>query len=248
VLIGADGMKSAVRLRLIGQHPPRYAGYTAWRTVVESDRGGLNIVETWGRGRRFGIVPMSHGRIYWFATKNAPEGERDPEGNSRQTLSKLFRGWHEPIEALIEAATEGSILRNDIYDLTPLRRWVHNRVALLGDAAHAMTPNLGQGACQAIEDGAVLAACLSKSSTIDSALLEYQRRRVPRATQFMRRSRLLGSVAQCENPFLCWVRDSATRFTPKWAARRQLKSPAGLEILSPAERMLFECEADVGEH
>jgi len=180
VLIGADGMKSAVRSRLIGLHTPRYAGYTAWRTVVESDRSGLNIIETWGRGRRFGIVPMSRGRIYWFATKNTPEGERDPEGDSKQTLLKLFRGWHEPVEALIEAATEGSILRNDIYDLSPLRRWVDNRVALLGDAAHAMTPNLGQGACQAIEDGAVLAACLSKSSRIDSALLEYQRRRVPR--------------------------------------------------------------------
>jgi 2-polyprenyl-6-methoxyphenol hydroxylase-like FAD-dependent oxidoreductase len=249
VLVGADGVKSAVRTQLIGERPPRYAGYTAWRSVVESDHSrNLNIIETWGRGRRFGIVPMSCGRIYWFATNNAPEGERDPAGRSRQILSNLFRGWHEPIEALIESANEDSILRNDIYDLDPLQRWVHDRVALLGDAAHPMTPNLGQGACQAIEDAVVLAACLCKSERVDSALAEYQRRRVPRASQFVLRSRLLGSVAQCSNPVLCWMRDTATRLTPRWVAARQLKSPLGFDLLTPSERILFQNQLHDGAY
>ena len=241
VLVGADGVKSAVRTQLIGERPLRYAGYTAWRSVVESDHSrNLNIVETWGRGRRFGIVPMSRGRIYWFATNNAPEGERDLPGRSRQILSNLFRGWHEPIEALIEAANEDSILRNDIYDLGPLQRWVHNRVALLGDAAHPMTPNLGQGACQAIEDAVVLAAYLCRSERVDSALIEYQRRRLPRASQIVLRSRLFGLVAQCNNPVLCWMRDTTTRLTPSWVAARQLKSPLGFDMLTPSESRLFQ--------
>ena len=169
-LIGADGLRSVVRTHLFGNQPVRYSGYTAWRAVVEFD-GGHNqgIEETLGRGCRFGIVPMSRGRVYWFATKNAAEGERDPEGRTKDVLSGLFRGWHEPIEALIAATNEGAILRNDIDDMDPLPRWLQGRVALLGDAAHPMTPNLGQGACQAIEDSVVLAACLKKHANIESA-------------------------------------------------------------------------------
>ena len=240
VLIGADGLKSAIRAALLGDLRPRYAGYTAWRAVVDWDGvRTLDIVETWGCGRRFGMVPMSRGRIYWFATHNTPEGQRDPPGESREILSRLFRGWHDPIEALIAAAPESAILRNDIYDLDPLSQWVRDRVALLGDAAHPMTPNLGQGACQAIEDAAVLAACLHAHDNVAPALLEYQRRRVPRASQFVKRSRSLGIVAQCENPLLCWVRDTATRLTPQWVATRQLRSTLGGEILTPAESRLF---------
>lgn len=221
VLIGADGVNSAVRMQLIGERPLRYAGYTAWRSVVTSECSqSCEVIETWGRGRRFGIVPMTRGRIYWFATSNAPEGERDSAGGSKRTLSNLFRGWHKPIESLIEAAKEDSILRNDIYDLDPLPSWVQNRTALLGDSAHPMTPNLGQGAGQAIEDAVVLAACLRGNERVDSALMEYQRRRISRASQFVLRSRWLGSVSQCESPVLCWMRDTAVRLTPHWIAQR----------------------------
>ena len=168
LLIGADGLKSVVRTELFGEQQLLYAGYTAWRAVVASDcNRDVMMGETWGRGCRFGILPMSLGRVYWFATSNSPEGERDPEGKSRQTLSRLFLGWHKPIEALINTTNEGSILRNDIYDMNPIQRWVRGRVALLGDAAHPMTPNLGQGACQAIEDAVVLAACLRGSESIE---------------------------------------------------------------------------------
>lgn len=137
VLIGADGLWSVVRAQLFADDPPRYAGYTAWRTVVRLERPRMVTGETWGRGRRFGIMPMGDGRVYWYATTNAPEGERDSKGQAKQNLVGLFRGWHEPIEALLEASEESSILRNDIYDRNPLVRWSENRVTLLGDAAHA---------------------------------------------------------------------------------------------------------------
>ncbi len=175
---------------------------------------------------------MSRERVYWFATKNAVEGERDPPGQTRELLQRLFRNWHEPVQALIAASQEDSILRNDIYDIDPLPNFVQGRAGLLGDAAHAMTPNLGQGACQAMEDGILLAACLKKSSRVDSGLLEYERRRMPRTRQFVLRARRLGVIAQWENPALCWLRDTAMRATPKQIAARQMKLLLDFEILA----------------
>ncbi|HEY3824979.1 MAG TPA: FAD-dependent monooxygenase [Bryobacteraceae bacterium] len=239
-LIAADGLKSSIRAQIFGRSEARYAGYTAWRAVVPFAGGPhLSLSETWGRGRRFGIVPMSAGRVYWFATQNAPEGQKDPVGGARQKLMQLFRGWHQPIEALIDATREESILRNDIYDIDPLPHFVQGKVALLGDAAHAMTPNLGQGACQAMEDAVVLAACLKKVGKIEPALAEYERRRVPRTREVLLRSRRLGVVAQWENPALCWLRDSVMRMTPSGAAARQMKALLDVEILTSPERAHF---------
>src|SRR5262249_30626332 len=109
-LIAADGLRSVVRTQLFGNPAPQYAGYTAWRTVVNVANPEPMVSETWGRGCRFGIVPMARGRVYWFATRNAPEGQRDPSMGMKATLAQLFRGWHRPIEALIAASTEESIL------------------------------------------------------------------------------------------------------------------------------------------
>jgi 2-polyprenyl-6-methoxyphenol hydroxylase-like FAD-dependent oxidoreductase len=102
-----------------------------------------------------------------------------------------------------------------------------------------MTPNLGQGACQAIEDAVVLGACLKENGRVESALLEYERQRMERTRQFVLRSRWLGVIAQGENAILCWVRDTAMRATPKQIATRQVKSMLGFEILSSSERALF---------
>ncbi len=240
-LIGADGLRSAVRTQLFGDQPVRYSGYTAWRAVVEFDGEHHHaITETWGPGRRFGIVPMNRGRVYWFATNNAPEGERDPEGRTKDVLLRLFRGWHKPIEALIAAANESAILRNDIYDMDPLPRWGQGRVVLLGDAAHPMTPNLGQGACQAIEDSIVLGVCLKKHANIESALIEYQSRRIPRTRKFVTRSRWLGVIGQMENPLLCWLRNSAVRATRKRMAAQQANSLLNLDLLTASEHAMFQ--------
>ena len=229
-----------VRAHIFPKPVVRYAGYTAWRAVVNFAEGkNLILGETWGRGRRFGIVPMAGGRVYWFATKNSPPEQRDPAGRTKEVLTELFRGWHEPIDALIAAAREDLILRNDIYDITPLPRFVQAKAALLGDAAHAMTPNLGQGACQAIEDAVVLAACLTKAECVEPALLEYERRRMPRTEQILVQSRRFGAVAQLQNPALCWLRDSFMRMIPKGAASKQTRSLLEAEILTRAERELL---------
>lgn len=220
VLIGADGLHSIVRSQLHGPRPPRYAGYTAWRSVVSFDTSRVRASESWGFGARFGMVPMSGNRVYWFATENTPEGGRQPDEKAH--LQRLFRAWHEPIEALIEATPRSAILRNDIYDRPVLRRWGAGRVTLLGDAAHPMTPNLGQGACQALEDAVVLARCLQRDHDPVAALRVYEGQRIPRANTIVNRSRRVGAVAQWRHPLAVSLRNALVSRVPPEAQARQL--------------------------
>ncbi len=205
LLIGADGLHSIVRAQLHGKQKPSYAGYTAWRSVVNFAPEQLLPGETWGAGVRFGQVPISGKRAYWFAAKNALEGARSPDGEQAELL-RIFRGWHAPIEALIEASAESAILRNDIYDRPPLRHWGENRVTLLGDAAHPMTPNLGQGACQALEDAVVLARFLREANDIAAALRAYEAQRIPRTSSIVTQSRRVGAIGQWQHPVAVQLR------------------------------------------
>ena len=232
LLLGADGIHSSVRARLFGRSAPRYAGYTAWRGVADAGNGllpeevGLNL---WGRGSEFGLAGIGGGRFYWFVTRNAPEGEaEDAQGRKREVLD-LLGGWYEPARAAVEATAASKILRNDIYDRDPLERWGAGRVTLLGDAAHPMTPNLGQGACQAIEDAVVLGGCLRKGGEVVSSLRLYEARRIPRTADVVRRSRLAGRLLQLENPLLCRLRDAVARRTSARAQLRRLGSVARYE-------------------
>jgi 2-polyprenyl-6-methoxyphenol hydroxylase-like FAD-dependent oxidoreductase len=239
LLVGADGLHSTVRTRLFGPEKPRYAGYTAWRAVVEPGRELLPWVlpwgtgfESWGRGARFGCVHIGGGSVYWFATRNAPEGEKDrqlggPSG-PKAALAGLFGGWHHPVPELIAETEEREIRRDDLYDREPLPgSWGEGRVTLLGDAAHPTTPNLGQGACQAIEDAVVLARCLEQvqhaSDDVPSALRRYEGLRAERTAWIVRRSRALGRIGQIENPLLCLLRDAVLKATPARVQLRQLE-------------------------
>jgi 2-polyprenyl-6-methoxyphenol hydroxylase-like FAD-dependent oxidoreductase len=226
-LIGADGIRSIVRARLWGDPRPRYAGYTAWRAVVPFDHDHLPAGESWGCGRRFGIVPMSQDRVYWFATENAPEGTPAVTHSRKRHLAELFAGWHAPIPELIAATDEAAILHHDLYDLRPLRRWTRGRATLLGDAAHAMTPNLGQGACQAIEDAVVLGRCFADSSDPLIALRRYEERRRRRANAIARQSRWIGRIGQLERPLLCRLRDELFRRLSDRARMRQFDGLLG---------------------
>jgi len=115
---------------------------------------------------------------------------------------------------LIERTPAAAIVRTDISDRRPVSRWHEQRVVLLGDAAHPMTPNLGQGAGQAIEDAAVLDRCLATTDTIDAALRRYETLRVTRANSIVRGSRTLGAVGQLQHPIAVWMRNTVLRLTP----------------------------------
>ncbi|RDI49768.1 FAD-dependent monooxygenase [Nocardia mexicana] len=221
LVVGADGLRSRVRHAVWPQaRGPRYAGYTTWRMVTHPVPPLRSGGETWGRGRRFGIVPLSDGRVYLYGTVNAPEGARGPDGEWGE-VRRHFGTWHDPIPALLDAVDPEAVLRHDIYDLPDLPAFVHGRVALLGDAAHAMTPNVGQGANQALEDAVALAALLDRHP-IEAALATYDRLRRPHTQAIVRRSRRVGAVAQWSWRPATMLRDTVVRRTPGKAGLRSL--------------------------
>jgi 2-polyprenyl-6-methoxyphenol hydroxylase-like FAD-dependent oxidoreductase len=177
------------------------------------DLGGAGG-ESWGRGQRFGYAPLADGRVYCFAVSNAPEGV---DGGSIEQLRHLFAGWHEPIPSLLAAVDGAGLMYHDLYDLPPLPTYVRGRVVLVGDAAHAMTPNLGQGACQALEDAVELGDCLARDD-----LAAYDGRRRARTRMITQRSARIGRVAQLQSPVAVMLRDAALRLSPSSALPRSL--------------------------
>lgn len=218
LVVAADGLHSAVRTKLFPSHPgPVHTGVTSWRIVVPHPGGTLMPSETWGGGLIFGTAVLGDGRVYAYATAPAPAGTAAAsDGDERAEMLRLFEGWHEPIPSLIAAATE--VVRTDIRCLDePLPRFHAGRVALLGDAAHAMTPNLGQGACQALEDALILARHAGD-------LPGYTAARLPRTTEVARASRRVGRVAGIGNPVAELLRNTAMalagRFGPDTVLRQ----------------------------
>ncbi|MCB9735109.1 MAG: FAD-dependent monooxygenase [Deltaproteobacteria bacterium] len=226
VLIGADGLHSVVRAALRGPESPRYAGYTVWRGLARGPGLAVDALrEHWGRGKRFGLVPLEDELVYWFAAANAPAGQVD-EPDTATALRRVFAGWPRPVLDAIERTAPGEVARLDCTDRPPIRDWGRGRVTLLGDAAHPMTPNLGQGACQALEDAAALSLCLAApeaEAAPESALRAYERFRAPRARSFVARSWRFGKLGQRENRVVCALRDFALAHTPRGAMARAMK-------------------------
>ncbi|MGW2017884.1 FAD-dependent monooxygenase [Streptomyces sp. NPDC001927] len=230
LVIGADGLRSAVREALWPDAPaPRYAGYTAWRMVTEPlAEPPAEGAATWGRGERFGYTALPGGRMYCFATASLPPGTGTAAGSTEHAeLLRRFGSWPDPIPALLAAVPADAVLRHDLYELPPLPSFVRGRVALLGDAAHAMTPNLGQGACQALEDAVTLAACLDGTPDVTAALRSYDRLRRPRTQAVARRSARLGAIGQLAWPPAVFLRDVAARLTPERATLRSMTPVLG---------------------
>lgn len=214
VLIGADGIHSVVRQSLFGIRKPRYAGYFAWRGIAGGvsdllpDGQALFVV---GKGIQAGCFHCGSDRIYWFITCNAPEHARPGQRGNKAEILRLLELWQTPVAKFVTGTEEHAILRNDIIDSPPQPKWGRGRVTLLGDAIHATTPNLGQGACQAMEDAVFLAHSLSTISSPEEALRHYESLRKKRTEFVVEQSWQLGKLLQLSNPLGVWLRDTVSR-------------------------------------
>ena len=202
----------------------RYAGYTCWRFVIERpdsvpvDQG----YEYWGRGRRFGIVPLGNNQLYCFATLNADEGDQQYADIGINAFKKLFEAFGGVVPSILQALSSDDLLiHNDLCDQRVVRLQQAG-TALIGDASHAATPNMGQGAAMALEDGYILADCLNKETDLDSALQAYETRRIDRVKLIRDRSFMVGRIAQWENGFVRAIRDNMFRIMPSKGLSKDL--------------------------
>ncbi|MEU2060759.1 FAD-dependent monooxygenase [Streptomyces sp. NPDC013455] len=219
LVVAADGVHSRLRGLLFPDHPgPVYAGSTVLRAITEGPlETGTDFALTWGEGAEFGHIAFADGRAEWHAVLTAPAGVRHTDPLA--VLRRRFADWHEPVRALLAATRPEAVLHHDIHELlTPLPSFVAGRVALLGDAAHAMTPHLGQGACQALEDAATLAAALAGESSVGAALARYDAERRPRAQAVARAARQAGRMGQgLSHPLAVALRNTGLRLAPSRA-------------------------------
>jgi 2-polyprenyl-6-methoxyphenol hydroxylase-like FAD-dependent oxidoreductase len=225
-VVGADGLQSRTRSQVFGETAPVYSGYTCWRFVVDCPPGLDRMQEMWGRGLRFGLVPLAKDRVYCFTCANMPADTEDTADGRVDRFRARFEGFGGFAPAALAQITKPEqLIHNDLADL-PKHPWFKGRVLLIGDAGHATTPNMGQGAGMAIEDAAVLCEMLSGGEPWADVVQAFAARREPRVRFIVDQSRRIGRVGQIENALLAALRDWMMWATPqrltKAAARRAI--------------------------
>ena len=219
LLVGADGIHSQVRSRLFGEIRPRYMGYRSHRLIVDNEAGVRHFTEFLGRGQRIGLVPISAARLYVWTTFNSPQAQ-PPVFDSASRLRDAFRQFTDAriVRVFSQLRSMDGVISTDIEEMA-LDEWTRGRAALLGDAVHPMTPNIGQGAGMAMEDAAVLAQEIYSGGP--DALIRYARRRKPRVETVVRISRQVGADGQRSSPVGCWLRNRRIRREGRNAEKMQ---------------------------
>ncbi|MGH8791957.1 MAG: FAD-dependent oxidoreductase [Stackebrandtia sp.] len=209
LMIGADGVKSAVRRQLLDDGDPEYRGYTAVRGVGKLPASDPHGFLAYGRGLILFAAAIGDGRAYWVASLNsAPDvWPRKTPRTAHGDLTELLAGWHPDLSAMAASADPDECVLTDVVDRDPVGVWHRGRVALLGDAAHPMTYTMGQGANTTLQDAVVLAHHLDADGPLDAALAAYTAERAPQTAKIVKQSRMMGNIGQVANPVGAWFRN-----------------------------------------
>ncbi|NWF30383.1 FAD-dependent monooxygenase [Streptomyces sp. PKU-EA00015] len=247
LVIGADGIHSALRRSLFPRHPgPAYSGFTTWRLVVPAPDAPFAPHETWGPGSLWGTQPLKDGRIYAYAAATAPAGAAT--GDQKAELLRRFGQWHDPIPAVIAAADPAEVLRNDVHHiLEPLPAFHRGRTALVGDAAHAMAPTLGQGGNQAIEDAIVLAHHAPPTGDLGTGLASYSAERLPRTMAVVRKSARVARLMALSGTPAVAVRETLMSAVSRLGPGLVLRTFDGIADWRPPQRTYAAGAQDVHE-
>lgn len=221
-LIAADGIHSKVRKQLFPSSQIRYSGQTCWRGIADytfkpdfKHRG----MELWGNQIRFGLSSVSEGKVYWFAVALAESNQKDELNQSKAKLLNMYQNFAPLIKELISATPDDKILRNDVLDLKPMANWCKGNICLIGDAAHATTPNMGQGGAQAIEDAYYLSN-LIKASPSENVFAAFQKKRQKKVNTIVNQSWTTGKVAHWK--YAKGLRNLILKSVPKSIMQKQL--------------------------
>jgi 2-polyprenyl-6-methoxyphenol hydroxylase-like FAD-dependent oxidoreductase len=224
-VIFADGIHSMARKTVFDLPPLQYTNRVSWRGVAEFDSPVIkdtNCYELFGRGKRIGIFPLRGNNIYWYASVNMSESESMQQALTKESILSHFEGWADPVHKLINHTAESRLILTNINYTPSIKKLVKGNIALLGDAAHPMTPDLGQGACQAIEDACVMAGCIADHPSITDAFKAYENARLKRVRTIADRSYRMGQMRQMGNPFTSAMRNILMKVIPESAALKLL--------------------------
>ncbi|MFF9195950.1 FAD-dependent monooxygenase [Streptomyces sp. NPDC014779] len=236
VLIGADGFHSVVRRQLVGPEDSQDSGYLCWLAVVPFAHPRFapgSVTHYWGSGRRFGMVDMGGGRLYWWGTKNMPAERSANWRGGKEEILATYAGWADEVQEAVRVTPEADIIAVPSRDRVFLERWGSGPVTLLGDAAHPMLTSLGQGSGMAIEDAVVLGRALKGATDLPRALRRYEDERRERTRGMVAASRGISTFEQSEDPVRRPVRDAYFRFLPARKLVRTLEDALTFPLSTP---------------
>lgn len=228
LVIGADGVRSGVRAAIAPKESSvLYSGSTAWRAVVHAPGLVPTAWLTVGRGLHFLAAPLLDGDVYWSPLVKLPLSEVESIDDQLGYMQRCFGRWHDPIPELLDRTDAKACFATPVHFRPPPTWLYRGRVVLIGDAAHPMTPDLGQGACQAIEDAVVLADCLVPSRPLEDSLADFSARRLRRVRRIVREARFLGRLNSSTSRFTELARLSMFKFAPSGYSERHLQDISG---------------------